>query len=65
MLTEDTCVTEPVDTAQREKTVRAGTRLGGGAGEERGRPRLRANSKALPLQGAGATGREPGRAGVC
>lgn len=29
MLTEDTCVTEPVDTAQREKAVRARREAGG------------------------------------
>lgn len=40
MLTEDTCVTEPVDTAQRERTVKARQEAwrggGGGSGEEEG-----------------------------
>lgn len=40
MLTEDTCVTEPVDTAQRERVVRA---AGRGAEAE-------AQTKALPLR---------------
>lgn len=42
VLTEDTCVTEPVDTAQRER--------GGQARQER-EPRQRAETEALNLHG--------------
>lgn len=44
VLTEDTCVTEPVDTVQRERAVRA---------RQEREQRQRAQTQALNLQGAG------------
>ena len=61
MLTEDTCVTEPVDTAQRKRTVRApqearGQLRGGG----RLGPNNPAKTKALPQHQLGGPSGEGG-----
>ena len=61
MLTEDTCVTEPVDTAQRKRTVRAPQeargRLPGGG---RLGPNNPAKTKALPQHQLGGPSGEGG-----
>lgn len=60
MLTEDTCVTEPVDTVRRERAVRARQGAGGRLRGGRLGPSHRAKTKALPQRRLGGPRGEGG-----
>ena len=62
MLTEDTCVTEPVDTARRERAVRARQGAGGGSAQEGWAPAIGPKPRRSP--NAGWVGRAE-TAGAC